>query len=222
MNPTDDRSSLRNFSALDRIIHGFDQALRVAAGEAPPAQRPDPAQTTGNQSGLAESERRHAGGLMRVNHTGEVCAQALYAGQAATARTADVKQAMQQAADEELDHLAWCQNRLQALESRPSLFNPLWYAGSFAIGAVAGLAGDRWSLGFLRETERQVESHLQDHLDDIGEQDPRSAAILKQMQLDEIRHGENAKDAGGIELPQPVKIIMTGLSQLMKFVSYRL
>lgn len=222
MNPTDDRSSLRNFSALDRIIHGFDQALRVAAGEAPPAQRPDPAQTTGNQSGLAESERRHAGGLMRVNHTGEVCAQALYAGQAATARTADVKQAMQQAADEELDHLAWCQNRLQALESRPSLFNPLWYAGSFAIGAVAGLAGDRWSLGFLRETERQVEAHLAEHLDRLPEADEASRAVLAQMKIDEAEHAQMAENAGAADLPFPIRRFMRSTSELMKAVAYRI
>ena len=131
------------------MIQGFDQMLRTSVGKAPPADRPDPAEQTRLEGDLSDAERQHAGGLMRVNHTGEVCAQALYAGQAATARTPDVKQAMQQAADEEMDHLAWCQNRLDALESRPSLLNPIWYAGSFAIGAAAGLAGDRWSLGFL-------------------------------------------------------------------------
>ena len=214
--------SLRRYSALDRMIQGFDQMLRTSVGEAPPADRPDPAEQTRPEGDLSDAERQHAGGLMRVNHTGEVCAQALYAGQAATARTPDVKQAMQQAADEEMDHLAWCQNRLDALESRPSLLNPIWYAGSFAIGAAAGLAGDRWSLGFLKETERQVEAHLAEHLERLPEADSASRAVLAQMKIDEAEHAQMAEDAGAAELPFPIRRFMRSTSELMKAIAYRL
>jgi len=171
---------------------------------------------------LSSKQVHHIGGLMRINHTGEVCAQALYNGQALWAKDAKTYAHLRQAAREEHDHLNWCQLRLDELGESVSKTNVFWYAHSFCIGSLAAFFGDSVSYGFVIETERQVESHLQDHLDDIGQQDPRSAAILAQMQLDEIRHGENAKDAGGVELPQPVKVVMTGLSQLMKFVSYRI
>lgn len=171
---------------------------------------------------LDDRQTRHIGGLMRINHTGEVCAQALYNGQALWAKDAQTHAHLRQAAAEEHDHLNWCQVRLDELGESVSKTNIFWYAHSFAIGSIAAFFGDAVSYGFVIETERQVESHLQDHLDDIGAQDPRSAAILKQMQLDEIRHGENARNAGGIELPEPVKLVMTGLSKFMKFVSYRI
>lgn len=204
----------------NRLMTEFDRFLKVI-NHSSDATRKHPGQTI-EPPDLKQSEQQHIGGLMRINHTGEVCAQALYNGQALWAKDADTHAHLRQAAAEEHDHLNWCQLRLDELGESVSKTNVFWYAHSFAIGSLAAFFGDAVSYGFVIETERQVESHLQDHLDDIGEQDPRSAAILKQMQLDEIRHGENAKDAGGIELPQPVKIIMTGLSQLMKFVSYRL
>ncbi|KAA3641030.1 MAG: demethoxyubiquinone hydroxylase family protein [Proteobacteria bacterium] len=171
---------------------------------------------------LSEQQKQHVGGLMRINHTGEVCAQALYNGQALWAKDADTHAHLRQAAAEEHDHLNWCQLRLDELGESVSQTNVFWYAHSFVIGSVAAFFGDAVSYGFVIETERQVESHLQDHLDDIGGHDPRSAAILKQMQLDEIRHAENAQAAGGIELPEPIKFVMAGLSKLMKYVSYRI
>jgi ubiquinone biosynthesis monooxygenase Coq7 len=154
----------RHYTTLDRIIASVDDALRLSTGAAPAPQRDNPAGDLA-EIDLDERQRRHVAGLMRINHTGEICAQALYAGQAATARNDATREAMQSAADEEIDHLSWCEDRLQELDSRPSLLNPLWYAGSFAIGAAAGIAGDDWSLGFVKETENQVEAHLQDHLE---------------------------------------------------------
>ncbi len=159
---------------------------------------------------------------MRVNHAGEICAQALYAGQAMTARNPDVARDMQHAADEEIDHLAWCEARLEELGERPSVLNPFWYAGSFAIGALAGFAGDKWSLGFLKETERQVEAHLEEHLGRLPESDGRSQAILAQMKIDEARHAEMADKAGGADLPEPVRRAMAAASGVMKALAYRL
>ena len=158
---------------------------------------------------------------MRINHTGEVCAQALYQGQALTARLADVRESMEHAASEEVDHLAWCEQRLTELNSRPSLLNPLWYSMSFGLGAVAGMAGDKWSLGFVAETENQVCEHLEEHLEKLPENDQRSKAILEQMIVDERKHGETAKAAGGADLPLPIRHIMAGLSQVMKKTVYR-
>jgi len=156
----------RSYSPIDRLIIGFDNALRMATGIATEASRENPAGSIPDLV-MEEEQRKHAAGLMRINHAGEVCAQALYAGQAATARSANVQSDMQQAAKEEIDHLSWCKERLDELDSHPSLLDPLWYAGSFAIGAVAGLAGDGWSLGFLKETENQVEAHLEGHIDEL-------------------------------------------------------
>ncbi|NND44693.1 MAG: 2-polyprenyl-3-methyl-6-methoxy-1,4-benzoquinone monooxygenase, partial [Xanthomonadales bacterium] len=170
---------------------------------------------------LDDATRRHVAGLMRINHTGEICAQALYAGQAATARNPDIRVQMEQASQEEIDHLSWCADRLAELDSRPSVLNPLWYAGSFAIGAAAGVAGDGWSLGFLKETEIQVEAHLAEHLDQLPDNDRRSQAILDQMKTDEAQHAESAREAGAFELPDPVKQVMTFASKLMKAVAYR-
>ena len=170
---------------------------------------------------MSPTEQKHAAGLMRINHTGEVCAQALYAGQASTANLAQVREAMEEAAAEEVDHLAWCEQRLQELDSRPSLFNPLWYALSFGMGAAAGLAGDKWSLGFVAETEKQVCDHLEEHLEKLPESDQRSKAVLEQMIVDERHHGETATEAGGVPLPPPVKQAMLAMSKVMKKTTYR-
>jgi ubiquinone biosynthesis monooxygenase Coq7 len=211
----------RNYTKLDRLIAAIDEGLRVSTGEAPEPFRPNPARDIAAAE-LAEEQRRHAAGLMRINHTGEVCAQALYAGQAATARDDATREAMQSAADEEIDHLSWCEDRLKELDSRPSLLNPLWYAGSFAIGAVAGIAGDDWSLGFVKETENQVEAHLQDHLEKLPEGDARSQAILDQMKVDEAKHAEMAQEAGARELPPPIRRAMAFTANIMKTLAYRI
>ena len=212
--------SARTLSSLDRLLSGCERALEAIAGT-PAAARPSPA------AGIAEAEldgaeRRHAAGLMRINHTGEVCAQALYIGQAALARDIDNREHLLRAAAEETDHLAWCAERLQQLDSRPSLLNPLWYAGSYVIGAAAALAGDPVSLGFVVETERQVETHLAEHLQKLPAQDERSRAVLATMQTDEIRHALAAQQRGGIKLPFPLPQLMHASSMLMKTVAYRL
>jgi ubiquinone biosynthesis monooxygenase Coq7 len=209
----------RQLSPLDRILADFQRALGTVAGAAV-AARPSP----GAAHPLPEldaRERRHTAGLMRVNHTGEVCAQALYDGQAALARDPATRAHLETAAAEETDHLAWCAERLRELDDRPSWFNPLWYAGSFAIGALAAAAGDRWSLGFVVETERQVETHLGNHLQRLPAGDQRSRAILATMQVDEARHADNALARGGARLPFPVPALMRGASALMKAVAYR-
>lgn len=199
----------------------MDEALRLATGQAPPPERDNPAGDLPDQA-LEEETRAHVAGLMRINHTGEICAQALYAGQAVTARSEEVKQEMSLAAREEIDHLAWCEARLQELNSHPSLLNPLWYAGAFTIGAVAGLAGDGWSLGFLKETENQVEAHLEDHLGKLPDGDQRSNAILEQMKTDEAKHAEMAEQSGAYDLPQPVREVMRAAAGFMKAVAYRI
>ncbi len=209
----------RHYTAADRIFAALQRAVDTVAGAAV-AARPSP----GAAEPLPEldaRERRHAAGLMRVNHTGEVCAQALYDGQAALARDAATRTHLETAAAEETDHLAWCSTRLQELDDRPSLLNPAWYAGSFAIGALAALAGDRWSLGFVVETERQVEAHLGEHLDRLPAADARSRAILAAMQADEARHADNALARGGAALPFPVPALMRCASAVMKAVAYR-
>ncbi len=211
----------RHFSAIDRAINIMDQALRLSTGLTPDSARPNPAGATADTE-LDEDTRRHVAGLMRVNHSGEICAQALYAGQAATTRSEEVKEEMNTAALDEIDHLAWCEQRLRELDSNTSVFNPLWYAGSFAIGAVAGIAGDGWSLGFLKETEIQVEAHLEDHLERLPEDDKRSQAILDQMKTDEAKHAQMSSDAGAYDLPQPVKDAMSLTSKIMKAVAYRI
>jgi len=211
--------TVRTLSPLDRLLTSCERALEAIAGT-PQAQRPSPAAGIA-EAALDDGERRHAAGLMRINHTGEVCAQALYFGQAALARNPDNREHLLHAAVEETDHLAWCAQRLQQLESRPSLLNPLWYAGSYAIGAVAAVAGDPVSLGFVVETERQVEAHLAEHLEKLPAQDERSRAVLAQMQTDEIRHAEAARQRGGIELPFPLPQLMHFSSMVMKAVAYR-
>ena len=211
----------RNYSKLDRFIASMDEALRISTGEAPSPQRANPAGDIPPAS-LDEEERRHVAGLMRINHTGEVCAQALYAGQAATARFDETREAMQQAADDEIDHLAWCEDRLKELDSRPSILNPFWYAGSFALGAIAGIVGDAWSLGFVKETENQVEAHLEDHLERLPDGDARSQAILDQMKEDEARHAKMAEDAGAHDLPRPIQSAMAFTAGIMKTLAYRI
>ena len=204
---------------LDSLIVGFDRALRTLSGTATSA-RPVPG------SGMAEpemtaEERQHAAGLMRVNHTGEVCAQALYAAQALVARDPAIKARFAAAAREEEDHLAWTQLRLSELSSRPSLLNPAWYAGAFAIGVVAGLAGDRSNLGFVVETERQVEEHLTAHMDRLPPRDAKSRAIVDLMREDEARHADMAEEAGGDRLPLPVRGVMRLAADVMRAVAYR-
>ena len=214
-------TTLRQLTPFDRLINQFDHALRTTFSGGHEASRKLPADGVEDDE-IDDSERRHAAGLMRVNHAGEVCAQALYLGQAAVARDAATRQALLESAEEEGDHLAWCGERLDELHSRPSLLNPLWYAGSYAIGAAAGLAGDGYNLGFVVETERQVEAHLGEHLDKLPPGDRRSRAIVRQMQADEIAHGRKAQDAGARELPMPVPTLMAAVSQVMKFLAYRL
>lgn len=206
---------------LDRCLVQFDQALRSCVPGSSNARRPSPAAAT-KESDLSETDKQHAAGLMRINHTGEVCAQALYQGQAATAKLNDVRQSMETAAAEEIDHLAWCEERLQQLDSRPSALNPLWYSLSYAVGAAAGLAGDKWSLGFVAETEDQVCEHLEEHLDQLPHNDKKSRAILKTMIADEKHHGESAREAGGTQLPAPIKQAMTVMSEVMKKTTYHL
>ncbi len=210
-----------NQSLSDRVLSELDQALRVVLAPAPAAERPRPG-ADADEPEFDERQRREIAGLMRVNHTGEVCAQALYAGQAATARTAGVRAEMQQAAAEEVDHLSWCADRLRELDDRPSRLNPIWYASSFAIGALAGAAGDRWSLGFVEATERQVEAHLQNHLHRLPENDLRSRAIVEQMKIDEARHADLAHEAGAARLPTPVQGVMALTAGIMKRLASRI
>jgi len=203
----------------DSLILGFDRALRTLSGVAASA-RPIPGGDLPDTP-LTPEERRHAGGLMRVNHTGEVCAQALYAAQAVVARDPSIGARFAQAAREEEEHLAWTQSRLAELGQRTSRLNAIWYAGSFAIGIAAGLAGDRRNLGFVVETERQVEEHLTGHMDDLPSGDSKSRAIVEQMRDDEARHGAMALAAGAEELPLPVKGVMRLAASMMKAVAYR-
>lgn len=207
-------------SWTDRCLIEFERALRTLFAE-PVAERANPAGDL-PQVDLDESQRRHLAGLMRINHVGEICAQALYSGQSLSTRDPQVRAHMLQAAQEETDHLAWCAQRLDELGDRPSLFNPVWYGGAFAIGAVAGALGDPLSLGFVVETERQVEAHLQEHLDQLDGDDERSRRILSQMQADEVRHAQSAQAAGGVELPAPLPGLMAVAARVMKAVAYRI
>ncbi|WP_158880287.1 2-polyprenyl-3-methyl-6-methoxy-1,4-benzoquinone monooxygenase [Rhodanobacter sp. L36] len=212
--------SVRNLTSFDHLLSKCERALEAIAGS-PQSTRPSPAAAV-NEADMEDAERRHAAGLMRINHTGEVCAQALYFGQAALARSEENRDHLLHAAAEETDHLAWCAQRLEQLESRPSLLNPLWYFGSYVIGAAAALAGDPVSLGFVVETERQVEAHLAEHLEQLPAQDERSRVVLEQMQADEIRHAQAAQQRGGVDLPFPLPKLMHLSSMVMKTVAYRL
>lgn len=203
---------------MDKFIIGFDHALRTLLT---PAQtlRPVPG-TELPEVELSDSEKGESTALMRVNHVGEICAQALYQGQALTARDAEVQQTLAQAAREETEHLAWTERRIAELSGRKSLLNPLWYGGSFAIGAVAGMLGDKWNLGFLAETERQVETHLAGHLKRLPHHDGKSRAIVAQMQVDEAGHATAAMAHGGVDLPMPVRLVMKLGSKVMTKTAY--
>lgn len=210
----------RQLTAIDRLVMEADSMLRTLSRRGATAARPSPAEGH-SEAPLSQRQREHAAGLMRVNHTGEVCAQALYQGQALTAREAGTRQEMEQAAQEEIDHLVWCEQRLEELGARPSALNPLWYGVSLALGAVAGAISDRVSLGFVHATEERVASHLRAHLKSLPDDDRKSRLILQQMLEDEERHGENALKAGGTEFPRPVKDAMTSVARLMTESSYR-
>ena len=211
----------RNLTFFDRCIVQFDQAARTLFGQPAGSGRGSPAQSATDDN-LSATEKAESICLMRVNHAGEVCAQALYQGQAMTARRDEIREQMQQAAAEENDHLLWCRQRLDELGGHTSLLNPLWYTGSVVIGAATGLLGDKWSLGFLAETEHQVVNHLQAHLERLPETDGKSSAILEQMKQDEARHKASALHAGGSALPEPAKKIMTLMSRVMTVIAYRI
>ena len=203
---------------LDRMIVEFDKGLRTLFSRAHSAR--DYPDANVPEASMNEAEKKNAAALMRVNHSGEICAQALYQGQALTARDPAVQQKLQQAAQEETEHLAWTARRVHELGGHLSVLNPFWYTGSLAIGAVAGLLGDRWNLGFLAETERQVGDHLQSHLDRLPAQDERSRAIVKQMYSDETGHADMARSLGGAELPQSVQLAMKLNGKVMTGASY--
>ncbi len=213
--------SSRNLNFTDRCIAHLDQAVRTVFGDPAGSDRANPAESLQDDkftaSGQAESTS-----LMRVNHAGEVCAQALYQGQALTARNRAVRDQMQQAAEEENDHLSWCRQRIGELGGHTSLLNPVWYTGSFLLGAATGLLGDKWSLGFLAETEQQVVRHLDGHLQRLPENDNKSRAILMQMKTDEAKHRDTAINSGGTELPEPAKQAMTLMSRVMTTTAYRI
>ena len=210
---------MRRYSLADALIGHVDQVLKTLTPNTAPALRSNPARNTPAAT-LDETQKKVVAGLMRVNHTGEICAQALYHGQALTAKLPTVREEMQRAAFEEQDHLAWCEDRLKELNSHSSVLNPLWYGLSFGIGAVAGIAGDKWSLGFVAETEQQVCQHLQSHMAQIPVDDAKSHAILTQMLQDEDHHRQQALAAGGVELPQPIKNVMGIVSKVMTKTSF--
>ena len=210
----------RHYSTVDHVLINLDQAVRTLFGRPAVTERANPAGPLPDAE-LSDAERDHIGRLMRINHTGEVCAQALYQGQALTARLADVRASMERAAAEENDHLDWCETRIRELGGRTSYLNPFWYGSSFVLGAAAGLAGDKWSLGFVAETEHQVEDHLDEHLRQVPVSDRRTRAILEQMKTDEIAHATKAVEAGGAALPSPVKQAMKLMSRVMTKAVYR-
>lgn len=212
----------RRYSLADRVFAELGTALEVLSGTSR-ASRPNPAgsQMASGAPQLSQAEARHAAGLMRVNHVGEVCAQALYRGQALMCREEGVRKVFETAAQEEVDHLSWCRDRILELNSRTSLLNPLWYAGSFGLGVLASAAGRERNLGFMAETERQVEAHLERHLTDLPAQDSRSRTIVQQMKTDEIHHRETAEHHGGTPLPLPVRGIMKAMSKVMTTLAYR-
>ncbi|SOE61763.1 ubiquinone biosynthesis monooxygenase Coq7 [Burkholderia sp. OK233] len=206
---------------LDELISEFDRGLRSMTGVSRMSRPlPVPQESAAEPAELSPAERAHAAGLMRVNHVGEVCAQALYQAQKLATRSPSLRAVFNHAATEEEDHLAWTAKRLAALDSRPSLLNPLWYTGALAIGLAAGRLGDRVSLGFMAETERQVEQHLDSHLDQLPAADRESRAIVEQMRVDEAEHGKSAMDAGGVELPFPARALMRAVSKVMTRTAY--
>ena len=213
--------STRDYSPADTLLMNLDQTLRTLFGRPKVTGRPNPSEHL-PEADLDEAERDHIARLMRINHTGEVCAQALYQGQALTARDPAVRRSMERSAAEENDHLEWCEQRVEELGGRLSLLNPIWYAGSFTIGALAGVAGDKWSLGFVAETERQVEGHLDGHLEQVPETDRRTRAILEQMKTDEVEHGRKAMAHGGAALPRPIRELMKATARIMTRSVYRI
>ncbi len=224
MSKPGDTVAFRDYSQADRALLGLSRGLRLLARGpfATPAQSENYPAARIAEGAMALDERRRAAGLMRVNHAGEVSAQALYQGQALVARDPEVRSHLLKAAAEERSHLQWCDARLRELGEQPSRLSPLWYAGSFAIGAAAGLVGDRASLGFVEETERQVVEHLDEHLAKLPRQDRRSRAIVSAMKQDEARHGDEAAAAGATALPPPVRALMKGVARIMKFGAYRI
>jgi len=211
----------RTLSPLDHLLVGLNDALTTVSRPTTRSTRTNPAADL-PEDDLSASEKGHAAGLMRVNHAGEVAAQGLYQGHAAVSRDLQIEQQMRQAAKEELDHLGWCEQRLDELGSEPSILSPVWYAGAFAIGAASGLLGDRWALGFVEETEQQVAEHLDGHLQDLPTADERSRAIVSKMRDEEQAHGENAKAAGASELPAPLKKLMRLTAKFMTQTAYRM
>lgn len=211
----------RNYNRADELIDQFDTGLRTLFGRPAVTERANPAHNV-EESELSDTEKDHIARLMRINHTGEVCAQALYQGQALTAKDPKVRISMERSAAEENDHLDWCEHRVKELGGRLSLLNPLWYTGSLTLGAIAGVAGDKWSLGFVAETEKQVEGHLDEHLAQVPHTDNKTRAILEQMKTDEIEHGQKAKAIGGADLPSPIKLAMKLTSKVMTKSVYRL
>ncbi len=209
----------RQLTPVDRLLAGVDSFLRAASAAPTHGTRESPAGVVDDKP-MSASDKSHAAGLMRVNHAGEMAAQGLYQGHAAVARDPDIEGQMQRAADEELDHLAWCEERLKELDSAPSRLGPVWYGGAFVMGAVSGLLGDRWSLGFIEETERQVVQHLTEHLDRLPADDAKSRAIVHQMRNEEALHGANAKDAGAAELPARVQRLMRLTAKIMTRTAY--
>ena len=209
----------RQLTPLDRLLASANNALRTVAAPAGRSARPNPAEHILDAE-LDDGQKAHAAGLMRVNHAGEVCAQALYQGHAAVARDKAIEAQIQRAADEEFDHLAWCEERIHELGEDVSKLSPFWYAGAFAIGAASGILGDRWSLGFIAETEKQVCAHLDSHLDALPVEDAKSRAIVEQMRDEEEEHGDNAIDAGAAELPAPVKRLMQITAKVMTKTAY--
>lgn len=212
----------RQFTRADRLVGQFDAALRTLMPGVAQQTRPSPATSDIQDGPIDNTERRHAEGLMRINHTGEVCAQALYQGQSLTAKLPEVREQMEEAAEEEVDHLAWCESRIKELDGRTSVLNPLYYAASFGIGAIAGAVSDKVSLGFVAATEEQVGKHLEEHIQTLPEGDRRSRAVLEQMAVDEAQHAQQALEAGGARFPAPVKFGMTLMSKVMTKSVYRL
>jgi len=207
---------MRNLNILDKLINEVDQALRTVHTLAPTTERPNPSVDIKIENELSEEERKLSAKLMRINHAGEVSAQGLYRGQALTAKREDIREQMERSAMEENDHLNWCETRLDELDAHKSYFGPLWYMGSFTIGAVAGLVGDKWSLGFVKETEDQVVRHLDEHIEKISQNDAPSLAILQQMKIDEAHHADIAVEAGAAKLPSPIrKVLMPLMSKVM-------
>ena len=211
---------MRNYDFLDHLLTHIDRGLRASFVKANPKNNPSPANDIKSDIGSSAADQQLSARLMRVNHAGEIAAQGLYHGQALTAQNKKIKQQMQHAADEEQAHLAWCEKRLAELNDRPSVLTPLWYLGSYAIGAATGALGDKWSLGFISETEKQVVQHLDEHLARLPAEDKKSREILLKMRADEMQHDKTAQAAGAYALPKPAKLLMNAVSKIMTRTAY--